>query len=361
MAVQRAFSVGARQAHEDAASSTMSRVISDQAWLATALRGAVPVAKLHRAALRFLGPAYAIRRVRMMDARMGKGGTIDLDDASAVSSPGALGAVPAALSGSGSVRQVVSDRSAEAVLGGAAAPRRMFGRMTGELGDVAKRAGSGRRIEVDETEPRPLSRRVKPSVRLEAGSYSPRGPTELGKGVSADGRGGVQVRRDMAAADKNSIRKSGFASESGGVTGISTSDDIINGPKTRDRLDRAASYGMSANARVAPRFSANVLDTSTGAFMANRASGAGAEADAGGFRAVSANGVDSTTGSQSSPAGQSGAVGGLMGGDVFLDGALVGRWISRLLTRDAERASVGRTGFDVRRGRLLPGPTVGGP
>ena len=47
-------------------------------------------------------------------------------------------------------------------------------------------------------------------------------------------------------------------------------------------------------------------------------------------------------------------------GNILLDGALVGRWISRLLTRDAERASVGRTGFDIRRGRLLPGPTVGG-
>ena len=47
-------------------------------------------------------------------------------------------------------------------------------------------------------------------------------------------------------------------------------------------------------------------------------------------------------------------------GDVFLDGMLVGRWMSRFLTREAERASVGPTGFDARRGRLLPGVTVGG-
>ena len=47
-------------------------------------------------------------------------------------------------------------------------------------------------------------------------------------------------------------------------------------------------------------------------------------------------------------------------GDVFLDGALVGRWISRLLSCEAERASVGPTGFDTRRGRLMPGATVGG-
>ena len=47
-------------------------------------------------------------------------------------------------------------------------------------------------------------------------------------------------------------------------------------------------------------------------------------------------------------------------GDVFLDGAVVGRWMSRFLSHEAERGASGRTGFDVRRGRLLPGPAVGG-
>jgi hypothetical protein len=47
-------------------------------------------------------------------------------------------------------------------------------------------------------------------------------------------------------------------------------------------------------------------------------------------------------------------------GDVFLDGALVGRWMSRLLSREAGRAPAGPTGFDPRRNALLPGPTVGG-
>jgi len=47
------------------------------------------------------------------------------------------------------------------------------------------------------------------------------------------------------------------------------------------------------------------------------------------------------------------------GGDVFLDGMLVGRWMSRFLQREGERASTGPTGFDPRRGRLLPGVTVG--
>jgi hypothetical protein len=47
-------------------------------------------------------------------------------------------------------------------------------------------------------------------------------------------------------------------------------------------------------------------------------------------------------------------------GDVFLDGMLVGRWMSRFLNREMSRASAGPTGFDARRGQLLPGVTVGG-
>jgi hypothetical protein len=46
-------------------------------------------------------------------------------------------------------------------------------------------------------------------------------------------------------------------------------------------------------------------------------------------------------------------------GDVYLDGMLVGRWMSRFLAREAGRASAGPTGFDGRRGQLLPGATVG--
>ncbi len=47
-------------------------------------------------------------------------------------------------------------------------------------------------------------------------------------------------------------------------------------------------------------------------------------------------------------------------GDVYLDGMLVGRWVSKFLRREAERAEAGPTGFDAKRSRLLPGVTVGG-
>jgi hypothetical protein len=63
---------------------------------------------------------------------------------------------------------------------------------------------------------------------------------------------------------------------------------------------------------------------------------------------------------EGSGSGSAGGPGGPTEGDVFLDGTLVGRWMSRHLSREAGRASVGPTGFDQRRNALLPGATVGG-
>lgn len=42
-------------------------------------------------------------------------------------------------------------------------------------------------------------------------------------------------------------------------------------------------------------------------------------------------------------------------GNIYLDGHLVGRWMSDRLTREAERAPVGPTGFDPRASRIWPG------
>lgn len=46
-------------------------------------------------------------------------------------------------------------------------------------------------------------------------------------------------------------------------------------------------------------------------------------------------------------------------GDVYLDGALVGRWLSRYLAREAGLPSSGPTGFDPRRTPQRPGATAG--
>jgi hypothetical protein len=60
----------------------------------------------------------------------------------------------------------------------------------------------------------------------------------------------------------------------------------------------------------------------------------------------------------SAPVGQ-GQAQARIEGDVFLDGTLVGRWMSSYLAREAGRASAGPTGFDARRNPLMPGATVG--
>jgi hypothetical protein len=46
-------------------------------------------------------------------------------------------------------------------------------------------------------------------------------------------------------------------------------------------------------------------------------------------------------------------------GDVFLDGARVGRWMEDALSRRAGRPPSGPTGFDPRRGAAWPGAAVG--
>jgi hypothetical protein len=49
-----------------------------------------------------------------------------------------------------------------------------------------------------------------------------------------------------------------------------------------------------------------------------------------------------------------------MHGDVYLDGALMGRWMSRALAREAGRPSAGGSGFDARRSPLPAGRMIGG-
>ena len=72
------------------------------------------------------------------------------------------------------------------------------------------------------------------------------------------------------------------------------------------------------------------------------------------------------TGSESSAVGglpnarfeQNGA--GQIQGDVYLDGTLLGRWMSRALSREAGRPPTGGAWFDPRRSPLPPGRMIGG-
>jgi hypothetical protein len=86
-------------------------------------------------------------------------------------------------------------------------------------------------------------------------------------------------------------------------------------------------------------------------------------------------GTATTTGSHASAPERGGAAAGLDAahrsdarietnvprqGDVFLDGALMGRWMARTLAREAGRAPSGGAAFDPRRSPLPTGRMIGG-
>lgn len=56
---------------------------------------------------------------------------------------------------------------------------------------------------------------------------------------------------------------------------------------------------------------------------------------------------------------EAGRTGGATGGDVFLDGMRVGRWMARELTRQAGGPATGATGFDPRASAVWPGALQG--
>jgi hypothetical protein len=49
-----------------------------------------------------------------------------------------------------------------------------------------------------------------------------------------------------------------------------------------------------------------------------------------------------------------------MQGDVYLDGALMGRWMARNFATEAARPASGGAGFDPRRGVFPTGTMIGG-
>lgn len=185
----------------------------------------------------------------------------------------------------------------------------------------------------------------------------------------------VLGERPAAAAPRVEARSPTFLAPSGVVSGDGQAPQASAGPAAlvgaRLRLDHYASQGEEA---VAP--AAGEMPSSDGGMQrlvvpaavppvaargqplapvfVDAAQPAGAAQPGPGIGSAVAQ-----TGADASGAGSSDAAGPTQG-DVFLDGALVGRWMSRHLSREAGRASAGPTGFDSRRNALLPGATVGG-
>jgi hypothetical protein len=76
------------------------------------------------------------------------------------------------------------------------------------------------------------------------------------------------------------------------------------------------------------------------------------------------NGAQSTQSDATSSATQPGSAqttnSGPTGGDVYLDGTLMGRWMARNLATQASRPASGGAGFDPRRGVFPTGAMIGG-
>lgn len=125
-------------------------------------------------------------------------------------------------------------------------------------------------------------------------------------------------------------------------------------------------FGDSA-ARVANAPAATLLGPGSTRAAAGGPGSAGATGTAVGTGATAQSGAMSGD-AGASPAGDggqastqaSGGNGGHVQGDVYFDGALMGRWMSRALAREAARPPAGGAAFDARRNPLPTGRMIGG-
>jgi hypothetical protein len=116
----------------------------------------------------------------------------------------------------------------------------------------------------------------------------------------------------------------------------------------------AVASRTGGQAPAAALFRRRNVDVLPGTHGAMGAMTAGIKSDAG----QSVSGV--TGGAISSSGGTTGGSGGPEQGDVYLDGTLMGRWMSRALAKEAARPPAGGAAFDGRRNPLPTGRMIGG-
>jgi hypothetical protein len=163
---------------------------------------------------------------------------------------------------------------------------------------------------------------------------------------SATLEGPSQLRSNDPAASKGSQPKPSFAATArGGGVNFSTAP----GPRISLRQ-------FVRPETVAPVATENAAAT---AYAAQRRSLGRSDTDAfsGGISSVVASGVAGQQQPQQGNIAQSDARS--TGGDVYLDGTLVGRWMERQLGRSAARQPVGSSAFDATRSRLPTGTMIG--
>ncbi len=370
--MQQAFDVGAMRALKGGISSAMSSAAREQTRLAAGFSVSVPVKRLHQVALRFLAGSRAFRGITPTFSQAIVG-TRDAFNVWSHDLRAPLGAVSTELSGAGRGAVAVQDRSGHKTGERTSASRGVYtGRV--EQQAAATSPTAARRAFVDRrVTPERIVRSFVPTGLAEpartAQSLSPP-RAAVREPVAVDVSNGMVGRVPAANSARIGPPTGARLASDAWISTIGVSSGADGEPETLAFARPTYSDHRSASGRAAFYATARTLPVAPVAGRA-RVGGAhaGADVDAAGVVARARGGrlerrVGEDVNLRSDPLRRSDETsatgGGSVGGDVFLDGALLGRWVSRLLTRDAERASVGRTGFDIRRGRLLPGPTVGG-
>ena len=374
--MQQAFDIGAERALGGGVLSAISRAAGEQILLDTAFRNAVSMARLHKVAFTLLHPAYALRRTLAMHISKNRRPVEP-----AYTWVGGDSAPSQVLSPTPSGTSRLGDSVIEKLKKPAKGDRTVTHR-TSETGAVARAAaGANAILRLPAVQPNsaddkgivPLaSVRAAQSVRTGFQLHRPTDAAKPPRGASDLPRGPTWLahRRDRDSLCLPSampvFSKTDVNRKFSHLDAMDGRDAATSPPVNDDRGaapgEEGGSWGRTSHfVSLAPRVSRSSAAGARAATDLSNEAGKGRVFS----RHTSRPGVEATGNADSAlgvPAPQDGAPaanGGAMEGDVFLDGALMGRWISRLLTRDAERASVGRTGFDIRRGRLLPGPTVG--
>ncbi len=158
--------------------------------------------------------------------------------------------------------------------------------------------------------------------------------------------GGQATNAAIRSSDSSGLENSptyGTAARGGNFTERPATRGVQDGGNARARPTTSAPIAMSPVQR-----GTFVLPDDQGVQIGD-ASGSGS-------RGLQSGAPSSATSASVSQATNSGPT----GGDVYLDGALMGRWMARNLTAQANRPASGGAGFDPRRGVFPTGAMIGG-
>ena len=163
-------------------------------------------------------------------------------------------------------------------------------------------------------------------------------------GWRAPPRGQVNAAsRSTATSGLETSQAYGAAARGGSFTERPATRGVQDGENARARTTTSAPIAMSPVRR------GTLVPPDDQGVQIGDASGSGSQ----GLQSRAPSSATSASASQATNSGPT-------GGDVYLDGALMGRWMARNLTAQANRPASGGAGFDPRRGVFPTGAMIGG-